>query len=80
VEETLEQEVPARRRRRRAVALVAVVVVVGLAGSLTATAAVGQAEQRHASQLMDQHADEVARAVTAEATHSTAPPRSPDVT
>jgi diguanylate cyclase (GGDEF)-like protein len=47
--------------------LAAVVVVVGMAGSLAVTAAVERAQQRYAGQLMDQHADEVTRAVTAEA-------------
>jgi CHASE1-domain containing sensor protein len=63
----IEQVPHARKRRWRAVAWVAVVVVVGLAGSLGVTAAVEQAQQRHAGQLMDQHADDIARAVTAEA-------------
>jgi diguanylate cyclase (GGDEF)-like protein len=59
VGETIEKPVHARSRRWH--------VVVGLAGSLAVTAAVVQAQQRHAGQLMDQHADEVTRAVTAEA-------------
>jgi diguanylate cyclase (GGDEF)-like protein len=42
------------------------VVVAGLAGSLMATTAVDRAQQRHAGQLMDQHADKVAREVTGE--------------
>jgi diguanylate cyclase (GGDEF)-like protein len=67
VGETIERAAHVRRRRWHAVTLVAVVVIVGLAGSLAVTAAVERAQQRHAGQLMDQHADEVARAVTAEA-------------
>lgn len=56
-----------RRRRWTGVALVVVICAVGLTGSWAASAAVERAQQRHAGQLMDQHADEVSRAVTAEA-------------
>ena len=64
---TIEKAAHARKRRWQGVALVAVVVLVGLAGSVTVTTAVDRAQQRQAGQLMDQHADEVARAVTGEA-------------
>jgi diguanylate cyclase (GGDEF)-like protein len=67
VEATIEQAAHARKRQWHAVVLVAVVLVVGLAGSLTVSAGVERAQHRHAGQLMDQHAEEVARAVTAEA-------------
>jgi len=59
--------VHATRRRWTGIALVAVVFAVGLAGSWAGTTAVQRAQQRHAGQLMDQHADEVSRAVTDEA-------------
>lgn len=57
----------ASRRRWTGIALVAVVCAVGLAGSWATTTAVQRAQQRHAGQLMDQHADEVSRAITDEA-------------
>ena len=59
--------VRARRRRWTGIALVAVVCTVGLAGSWAATAAVERDQYHRAGQLMDQHADEVTRAVTDEA-------------
>jgi diguanylate cyclase (GGDEF)-like protein len=57
----------ARRRRWTGIALVAALCIIGLGGSFAATTAVERAQQRHAGQLMDQYADEVSRAVTAEA-------------
>ncbi|GAA2672848.1 hypothetical protein Apa02nite_042100 [Actinoplanes palleronii] len=45
----------------------AVVIILGLIGTLMVTALVRRTQQRHAGQSMDQHADEVARAVTSEA-------------
>jgi hypothetical protein len=56
-----------RRRRWIGVALVAAIGAVGLTGSWAASAAVERSQQRHAGQLMNQYADEVSRAVTAEA-------------
>ncbi|MET0494767.1 MAG: diguanylate cyclase [Actinoplanes sp.] len=43
------------------------VAVAGVIGSLAVTAAVVRAEQRHAGQLMDEHADQVGGAVAGEA-------------
>ncbi|GIF22382.1 diguanylate cyclase (GGDEF)-like protein [Actinoplanes tereljensis] len=63
----VESAPTARKRRRHAVALVVAVIIVGLASTVMVTTAVRRAQQRHAGQLMDQHADEVARAVTSEA-------------
>lgn len=56
-----------RRRRWTGVALVIAICVAGLIGSWAASTAVEGAQRRQAGQLMDQRADEVSRAVTAEA-------------
>jgi diguanylate cyclase (GGDEF)-like protein len=67
VTQRIEPAAQTRMRRLHVIVLVAVVVVLGLAGTLAVTAAVDRAQQRLAGRLMDQHANEVQRAVISEA-------------